>query len=178
MRGTSRSLTATMILLSLAMACLPVFAGSTAAGARLEGLLIAVDGRPAAGYKVHLIDAGGDDVVQAVSDAEGIYSFRGLDAGRYSLGIELPQGTIAPVAAPPVQLSRGHLARRDVKLLESGPEQAQAATGANYGFGMWWAGLAPSARAWTIVGMVAVAAVTVLALTDSDDDIPASGFQP
>jgi hypothetical protein len=175
MRGSYRSLTAMMTLLILAIACVPASAGSAASGARLEGQLIAVDGRPAAGYKVHLIDQRGDDLVQAVSDSDGVYSFRGLDAGSYSLGIELPQGLIAPVAAPPVELRGGHLARRDVKLLESGPEQAQVATGANYGFGMWWAGLAPSARAWTIVGMVAVAAVTVLALTESDDS-PASAY--
>jgi hypothetical protein len=122
-----------------------------------------------------LIDRQGEDVVQAVSDSEGVYSFRGLEAGRYSLGIELPRGLVAPVAAPPVELRGGRLARRDVKLLESGPEQAAVATGANYGFGLWWAGLSPSARAWTIVGMVAVAGVTVLALTD-DDDTPASAF--
>ena len=176
MRGISRSLTATLTLLTLAFACLPVSAGSSASGARLEGLLIAVDGRPAPGYKVHLIDERGEPAGQAVSDADGIYSFRGLSAGSYSLGIELPHGKIAPVAAPPVRLGGGELARRDVKLLEAGPEEAQAAGTANYGFGMWWAGLAPAAKAWTIVGMVAVAAVTVAAL--ADDDEPASGFQP
>lgn len=176
MLGRPKSLTATLISLTVVLAGLPVSAGSVSSTSRLEGLLIAVDGRPAAGYTVHLIDRKGDDVVQAVSDERGIYSFRGLDAGRYSLGIELPQGTIAPVAAPPVQLRGGQLARRDVKLLESAPEQAQAASGANYGFGMWWAGLSSSSRAWTIVGMVAVATVTVLALTDDDDDAPASGF--
>lgn len=175
MYGKSRTLTAAVALVALGMTGLPVSAGSAASEARLEGLLIAVDGRPAADHTVHLIDDRGEDVVQAVSDADGLYAFRGLDAGEYWLGIELPQGLVVPVAAPPVQLRGGQLARRDVKLLESGPEQAQAATGANYGFGMWWAGLSPSAKAWTIVGMVAVATVTVLALTDRDDE-PASPF--
>jgi hypothetical protein len=73
-------------------------------------------------------------------------------------------------------LGASELARRDIKLLEAGPQETQAAGMANYGFGMWWAGLSPAARAWTIVGMVAVVAVTVAALADDEDS--ASGFQP
>jgi hypothetical protein len=171
-----RAWTATLVLLSLALTCVPASAGSARPGARLEGLLLAVDGRPASGHTVHLIDERGEEVGRAVSDRQGIYSFRDLEAGRYSLGIQLPGGRIAAVAAPPLRLGGGDLARRDVKLLEAGPETAREAGGANYGFGLWWAGLSPAARAWTIVGMVAVVGITVAALTDDEDERPASPF--
>ena len=126
---------------------------------------------------LHLIDAQGIGVGRSVSDRDGLYSFSELEAGSYSLGIEAPDGRMAPVAAPPVRLRGGELARRDVKLVQASPEGAQAATGGNYGLGMWWAGLSSSSKAWTVVGIVAIVAITVAALTD-DDDPPASQFQP
>jgi len=175
MRRMWRSLTATLALAVLVTSGPPVAAGSSVPGARLEGLLLGVDGRPADGYAVHLIDSDGVDVGRAVADEDGVYSFADLEAGRYSLGIEGPQGRMAPVAAPPMRLRGGQLARRDVKMVETGPEGVQGATGANYGLGMWWAGLSSPAKGWTIVGLVAIAAITVAALTD-DDDSPASPY--
>lgn len=170
-----RSLTAGLALLTLVAVWLPASAGSTLPGARLEGLLIGVDGRPADGYAVHLIDAEGTDVGRSVADADGVYSFDDVEDGEYSLGIEGSEGRMAPVAAPPMRLRLGQLARRDVKMVETGAEGAQAATGGNYGLGMWWAGLSTPAKAWTVVGLVAIAAITLAALTD-DDDRPASPY--
>jgi len=72
-----------------------------------------VDGRPAAGHRGHLVDERGEDRAQTVSDVDGIYSFRGLEAGRYSLGIELPHvaliaatETVNPKSPPSVQAAQ------------------------------------------------------------------------
>jgi hypothetical protein len=173
MRRSWRSLTAGLALLTLVVSWPPASAGSTLPGARLEGLLLGVDGRPADGYAVHLIDDEGAAVGRAVTDADGVYTFDGLEDGRYSMGIEGLEGRMAPVAAPPVRLRLGQLVRRDVKMVEAGPEGAESAAGGNYGLGMWWAGLSTPAKAWTVVGLVAIAAITLAALTD-DDDRPAS----
>ena len=147
----------------------PALAG--AEGARLEGLLLGVDGRPAAEMRVHLIDDQGRDLSQVATSDDGLYSFKDLPAGEYSLGIESAEGQMAPVAAPPVRLGQGELARRDLKLMESDPATVNAATGANYGMGTWWASLTPAAKAWTVVALVAVVAITWAAF-DEDDASP------
>jgi len=175
MRRKPDPLTAMLALLTLVVAAwTPLWAGARTPRAQLEGLLIDVDGRPAEGFAIHLIDAEGRGVGRSVSDGDGIYSFVDLEAGRYSLGIEAPDGRMSPVAAPPFRLRGGELARRDVKMVQASPEGARSAAQANYGLGMWWAGLSTSAKAWTVVGIVAIAAITVAALTD--DDEPASPY--
>ena len=118
--------------------------------------MLGVDGRPAAEMRVHLIDGQGRDVAQAATSEDGLYSFKDLPSGEYSLGIENAEGQMAPVAAPPVRLGQGELARRDLKLMQADPAAVNAATAANYGMGTWWASLTPAAKAWTVVAIVAV----------------------
>jgi hypothetical protein len=150
-----------------------VLGGPAAAGAaRLDGIVVGLDGRPASGYRVHLIDAGGRAVAASAADDHGSYSFRDVAAGRYALGIETSAGAMAAVAAPPIDLAPGQLARRDVRLLQGDPAQVQATTNANYGLGTWWAGLSPAAKAWTIIGIVAVVGISAAALSDDDDEEP------
>jgi len=171
MRSPFRNLSAVASVLALLLwVASPVVAATN--GARLEGLVLGVDGRPAAQMKVHLIDGQGRDLSQAATTDEGVYSFKDLPAGEYSLGIENPEGAMAPVAAPPVRLEQGELARRDLKLMEADPAAVNAATRANYGMGAWWASLTPAAKAWTVVALVAVVGITAAALSSEDEASP------
>jgi hypothetical protein len=140
-------------------------------GARLEGLVLDLDGRAAAGHRIHLIDTGGQDLAQSAVGEDGLYSFAGLGAGQYSLGVELPDGTLAPVAAAPVRLGDDQLARRDLKLVTSDADMTNAALQANHAVGQWWGDLSNPGKAWTIVGIVVAAALIYDAL---DDETPAS----
>jgi hypothetical protein len=151
--------------LVLGLAPAPVLAG----GARLEGYLLGVDGRAAVGHRVHLVDDKGEDVAQSATTREGIYRFREMPAGEYSLGIENPDGAMAPVAAPPVRLGEDELVRRDIKLVEAGPEQQERVGRENYSFGTFWAGLSPGAKAWSVIGTFVVLGIAVTALDDEDD---------
>ena len=72
MRRSRKTLTAGLALLALVVSWMPAFAGSNVPGARLEGLLVGVDGRPAGGYAVHLIDAQGADIGRSVVTEDGI----------------------------------------------------------------------------------------------------------
>jgi hypothetical protein len=168
---------AAALILTLVAATLPAVAIAGSLGARIEGRVLGVDGRPAAGHRVHLIDDGGRSVAQAATSNEGIYAFKDLAAGSYGLGIEGVNGEAAPVAAPAVKLGNGELGRRDIRLMQAEPGRIEAATQANYGVGMWWAGLSPAAKVWTIIGIVAVAGVTAAALSD-DDESDASPSEP
>jgi hypothetical protein len=167
----SRMKVAAHIALAVVLLTLPP-SRLLAGGARLEGYVVDVDGRGASGFRVHLIDAEGADVAQAGSSSEGIYRFRELPPGAYSLGIESPEGRMAPVVAPPVELAADELARRDIKLLEADPAAREAVGRENFSFGMWWAGLSPATKAWSIIGTVVILGLTITALDDEDSSSP------
>ena len=161
----------TLFALLLSVAGPPALAAG-ANGARLEGLVLGLDGRAAADHCIHLIDAEGEDIARSTVGEDGLYSFTGLDANHYSLGVELPDGTFSPVVAPPVRLGRGELARRDVKLLNSNSDMTDSALQANYGLGSWWSGLSAGGKSWTIIGVLVAAGLIYRAL--DDDETPAS----
>ena len=175
MRSSTRTLAAYLTLLALAVWIAPASALAAGGDARIEGLMVGLDGRPASGMTVHLIDAGGQDVAAATVDDEGAYSFRDLPSGEYSLGVENAQGQMAPVAAPPVKVKANELARRDLKLMEADPAAQSSATVANYGLGQWWAGLTPAAKAWTVVAIIAVGGITWSALDDDNTNASPTG---
>jgi len=158
---------ARVVLVVLALASMPV-AAQPQAGARLEGFVLGVDGRAAGGLRVHLIDDAGRDVAQAATDGQGVYRFRDLASGAYSLGIESAEGGMAPVAAPPVRLGRDELARRDVKLVDADVEQRERAGKENASFGIYWAGLSPGAKAWSVIGVFVIVGITIEALDDGE----------
>jgi hypothetical protein len=143
-------------------------------GARLEGLVLGLNGRAAAGHRIHLIRAGGEDLAQFAVGEDGLYSFTGLGSGQYSLGVEMPDGTLAPVAAPPVRLGNNELARRDLKLVTSGADTTNAALQANHGLRQWWSGLSKPGKAWTMIGIVVAAALVHDALDDESRASPVS----
>jgi len=161
-----------LVALALALALAP--AQAVAGGARLEGYLLGVDGRAANGHTIHLIDGDGQDVAQSLTSDEGVYRFRDVRAGAYSLGVENPEGRIAPVAAPPVRLGADELARRDIKLVASGEAERETVERENYSFGVWWAGLSPAAKAGSVIGTFVILGVTIQALDDESDGTPTS----
>lgn len=174
MRSSTRSIAAPITILALVLMISPVSAMGPTSGATLEGLLVDVDGTPATGYRVHLIDETGTPTAQATAGEDGLYSFSGVPAGEYALGIENASGQLAPVAAPPLRLGESELARRDLKLLAADGPGTEGAMRGNYSLGSWWAGLNPAAKTWTVVAIVVVVGVTVALLNDDD----ASVFQP
>ena len=163
-----------LTLLALVFAASPAQVLAATSMARIEGLLLDVNGDPATGFRVHLIDESGHGVAEAEVDADGLYSVKDLPAGSYALGIENPDGLVAPVAAPPVRVADGELARRDVKLMRGDAMQRDEIVAGNHGMGAWWAGLSTAAKVWTVVGIVLVIGITVAALDDEDDTSPSS----
>jgi hypothetical protein len=137
-------------------------------------LLIKVDGRPATGYQVHLIDEFGNVLRSSSTTDDGLYSFKDLAAGEYSLGIEEPSGAVAPVAAPPVKVADQQLVRRNVKLMEADPSAVDRTLEANYGLGSWWRSTSAAGKAWAIVGVVLFGGLIYSAFDDDDDEPEAS----
>ena len=160
------------IVLLLAASLPPV--GAAQSDTRLEGLVMGFDGRPAAGFRVHLIDDAGNDRAQAGVDAAGTYTLAGVQPGRYALALELPDGRFAAVDAPPLKVREGHLVRRDFKLIERDPADPASLAQPAYGFGEWWAGLPTGAKVWTVVAIIVFAGFSAEAL--SRDETLASQF--
>ncbi|MCH7780052.1 MAG: carboxypeptidase regulatory-like domain-containing protein [Acidobacteria bacterium] len=148
--------------------------GAAQSDTRLEGLVMGFDGRPAAGFRVHLIDDSGSDRAQADVDAAGSYTLAGVQPGRYVLALEMPDGRFAAVDAPPLRIRAGHLVRRDLKLIERDPADPAGLAQRAYGFGTWWAGLETRSKVWTVVAIVVIAGITAEAL--SSDEALASQF--
>lgn len=144
------------------------------AGSRIEGMVIAADGKPAAGYSVHLIESNGEASRTAETDSDGIYTFGGLESGDYALGIQTPGGEAAAVAAPPVAVQGQELARRDIRLYNSNSQLNSAPVNYSGGMGLWWAGLSAGAKAGTIIALLAVVGYGTSELLDDDDEPVAS----
>jgi len=140
--------------------------------ARLEGLLIGGDGRPAQGHVVHLIDVAGEAVAVSTTTGEGLYSFKDVAPGEYGLGIESPDGLMAAVAAPPLELAPGELARRDLKLVEADEDAIQAAIVGNPNIGMAYASWSKAGKIWFWVAIVVGIGVAIAVLDDEDSSSP------
>ena len=149
-----RPFVASTLVLALLLWATPAKIEASAGEARLEGRVLGLDGQPAEGFRVHLIDADGSEVASAETDADGVYSFRRVEAGEYGLGVGNPHGQLAPVAGPPIDLAEGQLARRDLKLVQTDAPRRQQLGGLNPSVGSWWAGLSTAAKAWVVVAIV------------------------
>jgi hypothetical protein len=159
------------IVALVALGAASISRGAPDAGGRVEGLVLDVQGRPAVGYLVHLIDEHGEARRTTTSSA-GLYSFHDVPAGAYGLGIETPQGAIAPSSEPPLRLAAGALVRRDLRLVTADALAVSRAATANYGIGTWWGSLGPGAKAGVLVATLAVAWGIYEAVDDDDDDEP------
>ncbi len=165
--------TAITVVLSLLLA-VPVSA-SGPRPARLEGLLVDLDGQPARGYRVLLIDERGSAVDAATTSERGLYSFAEVAPGQYGLGIENPAGAAAPVFAPPVRLGVGDLARRDIRLMQTSAGELDDGLQANYsGIRIWWAGRSKREKAAWLGGLIVGVALLWYLLDDDDDGQPVS----
>jgi len=173
MRRTFKSAVSSATVLGLIL--LTAQTGAVAApGARLEGLLVGADGRPAAGHQVRLIDGEGTDVGSATTTDDGLYSFGGLPAGDYGLVVEGPEGGMGALAGPPLELGDNELARRDLKLLDAG--SVDPGLSANYGLRARYAGMTGGEKAWFWVVVAVVGGLTLFLIFEDDDEDPASDF--
>jgi hypothetical protein len=172
MRGGLRRTIAVLVAGVLVPGGVPAWASSSAAEARLEGLLLDLDGRPARGYRVYLIDAQGREKGAAVTAHDGRYSLARVAPGRYAVGIENPDGAIAPVAAPPVRVRPGMLLRRDLRLVQAEPIQVERALVAHHGFRLWWASRSKKEKAgWTAGAVVGVGLLWYLFRDDDEERV-------
>ena len=175
MRIAARPFIASAVVLALLLWILPSPIEASAGPARLEGQVVGLDGQLAEGFQVHLIDEDGAEVASAETDDHGVYSFEQVEAGSYGLGVGSPDGQLAPVAGPPIDLDEGQLARRDLKLIQTDEPRPQDLSGINPSVGSWWAGLSTPAKAWTVVAIVVAAWLTYEALkSDDEPEQPAS----
>jgi len=175
MHRAIRPFIALTVVIALLLWATPSPIEASASPARLEGQVVGLDGRPAEGFQVHLIDADGAEVATAETDDGGVYSFEQVEAGQYGLGVGNPQGQLAPVAGPPIDLADGQLARRDLKLVQTDAPRRQELSGVNPSVGSWWAGLSTPAKAWVVVAIVVAAWFTYEALKSEDEqEQPAS----
>ena len=146
--------------------------------ARLEGILLGVDGRPAAGHRVHLIGGAGDALGASTTADDGLYSFPNLEAGDYTLMIEGPTGQMGALAGPPLRLGDNELARRDLRLLEAAPDRIDSTLNANYGLKARYASMSTAEQVWTWVVIVLVGGLTLFLVFDDDkDEVGATEFQ-
>ena len=159
-----------LALVSLLGAGWPAGAAAPPGLGRIEGYLLAIDGRAAAGHTVHLIDERGHDLAQSQTSTEGVYRLRDVPAGAYSLGVESPEGRVAPVAAPPLRLAAGALERRDIKLVEATGADRERVGLENRSFGTWWAGLSPGTKAGAVLGTFVILGLALASLDDDEEE--------
>jgi hypothetical protein len=171
MNRIARRALSTVLGLGLLAAAVPAPAFASADPARLEGLVIGIDGRPAAGHAVVLVDDTGRVVERSTSNDDGLYRFEPVAPGDYGIGLELPDGTAVPVPAADGRLRAGELARRDIRLLRTEQPMQLAPGKTHSGLVLWWVGLSPAAKTALIVG----AAAGVWLLLDSGSDDSGSG---
>ena len=177
MNRTARRTLSAVLGLALVLAAVPAPAFAGAEPARLEGIVIGTDGRPAAGHAVLLVDDAGQVTERSTSNEDGLYRFEQVAPGEYGIGLELPDGTAVPVPEADGRLRSGELARRDIRLLATEQPMQLAPGKTHNGLVLWWVGLSPAAKTALIVG--AAAGIWLLLDSDSDDgggEGPASPF--
>ena len=144
------------------------FPAAASTGARLEGMLIGVDGRPAAGHRVLLVDGDGADIDATTTGDDGVYSFQGLPTGEYDVLVEGPEGQLGGLSGESLRLEGDQLARHDLRLLEADADSA-AMLQANYGVKQRYAGMSGAEKTWLWVVVGVVGGLTLFLVFDEDD---------
>lgn len=160
----------------LAAGLLILTAGSipaAAAPAGIKGHLFGTDGRPAERFQVVLISSAGDEIASSSLDPEGAYRFQQVQPGEYGLGVRGPEGQAAAVLMAPVQVD-DETVTRNIRLRSTTSPVTVAPAGG--GVGVWWAGLSPAAKVWTVTGGLVVAGLVFSAA--DEDDSPREGEEP
>lgn len=166
MNRGSRPLASSAIAIALCAHLAPAWPAS--AGARLEGRILDVAGRPASGYRVLLLDAAGGEIASSAGTTpEGFYSFARVPPGSYGLGIEGPGGLLAAVTGPPATLNDGASVRRDVRLVRL-DGRVLPALGMYPGSGGWWSRQTRNQKIWIVAGIV-VGAGIIAAVLGNDE---------
>ena len=154
------------IVAVVAVAVLALSASGAVPGG-MTGHLVGVDGRPAAGFQIVLVSAEGKSVDQTGTDSGGAYSFDQVSPGEYGIGIISPDGDVSPVLAAPTPVPSGEVVVRDIRLMTAGDSPVRLAP-ASGGLGVWWAGLSPGAKVWTVMGTL-VGIGLIYGATKDDD---------
>jgi len=153
---------------------LAVPALSTAPGG-LTGHLVGVDGRPAAGFRIVLVSADGQPADTTGTDRQGAYSFDRVSPGEYGIGIISPDGDASPLLAAPTPVTAGEVVVRDIRLMTAGDSPVRLAPAS--GVGVWWAGLSPGAKVWTVTGTL-VGLGLIYGAVDDDDPFSEPSVTP
>ncbi len=178
MHRTVRLLAARVMIVCLLLYVVPISTLAAGSGARLEGLVIDMDGRPAEASTVYLIDHDGQPQAQVGTDEDGMYSFRDVPAGEYGMGVQTTDGVVAPVSGPPLRLDDGQLVRRDLKLVEADAQMIQQTSGMNYAGG-WWSNMSGGEKVGAAIGIVVFVALLIEAFSSEDaQEIPTSPTNP
>lgn len=162
-------LLAALVVLSLLLGSPSGLLAATAGG-RVHGLLLDAEGRPAAGHALILLDAEGVEVARGAASSSGHYSVANVPRGTFTLVVEAPDGSRAPVATAPLAV-RGTAYRLNLRLVEQGDEDTAVPTES----GSWWGNLPTTGKVWAIAGGLAITAF-VVAVIDDDAETPASPF--
>lgn len=170
MNPTVRRTSALILALVFCPGAAPASILAADAPARLEGLVVGADGRPATGHAVLLVADDGGVAARATSGDDGVYRFAEVEPGRYGLGLELPDGTAAPVVGVDADLEAGQLARRDLRLAPADGLVDLAPAQSHGGLILWWVGLSPAAKAAVVVGGLGGAWLLYEELDDDDED--------
>jgi hypothetical protein len=137
--------------------------------AALSGRVLDADGRtPRAGVTVSLVDARGGERARSYPTGSGGAFAIEAAAGRYDVVVETPAGAF--VTAAPVDLAAGVNPPLALSLRPAALHAQQDA-----GFGSEKAGLEGWAK-WTVVGVIAAAALFVILEAGEDEDEPSSPF--
>lgn len=143
-------------------------------GGRLEGTLSLGGGETAEGFSVHLIDARGLEVGDARVAPDGRYVFEGVPAGSYALGVGNRSGQRAPVAAPPVTIRAGAVARRDLAVVPTDDETRRRRLALDPSLGSWWSRLTAPAKAWVVLVSIVAGWFLYDALDEDEQEVAAS----
>lgn len=182
----ARGLRASLVTALIATLAAPGFAAAvvdlaTAPTGAVRGTLRDLDGLPARGHQVLLIDERGDVRARSEVDAGGAYRFASVEPGDYGFGIVTPAGRHAAVFDHRAAVRPGATVERDIRLLAtegddtgSDPASGGDSDDTHNGLVLWWVGLSTPAKVVTVVGVVVGGVILYDALDDDDDDEPAA----
>lgn len=183
MTGSLRRLLAVALitLFALPPAALAAPAATSPTTAEVRGVLLNMDGTPAAGYQLGLRSKSGDLFLSAPAGADGAFAIEGLPPDSYRVVAFSPNGSEFPVLGREVELKAGQVERIEaklgVKVIAPGSAEGKAAAtttktasaGAKgKGFAGFWA--TTTGKVVIIVGGLFAVGAAASALSGNDDN--------
>jgi hypothetical protein len=171
MNATSRGILAGVVAWALLLALAPPLAAMpTGPG----GVVLGLDGAPARGHRVQLLDADGRVHATAETDERGRYRFGPVADERYRLAVVTPEGVAVPVLGGP-QVNGTSRSLAPVRLVAFDPTGLDPALVHAQKVAGWWRKMPTTGRVLVIVGVVAGVGLGVAALSGGGET-PASQF--